>query len=113
MIFNVIPTPHFKRQAKRLLKRYPSLSEELSEFEKSLQANPEQGTPLGNKVYKIRLAIKSKGKGKSSGARIITYVVTSDLEVYLLSIYDKSDVSIIDDKTLKALVEETKSGKKN
>ena len=113
MIYNVIPTPHFKRQVKKLLKRYRSLKDELNELEKSIQANPEQGTALGNKVYKIRLAIKSQGKGKSGGARIITYVITSDLEVYLLSIYDKSDLSAIEDKTLKTLVEEIKNKKGN
>jgi hypothetical protein len=47
------------------------------------------GTPLGSNCYKIRLAIKSKGKGKSGGARVITYVITEKEEVILLAIYDK------------------------
>ena len=70
---------------------------------------PEAGTPLGNNTYKIRLAIKSKGKGKSGGARVITYVVTEDNEVYLLTIYDKSEFDNVDDKTIKAIVETLKS----
>lgn len=32
------------------------------------------GTPLKNNCYKIRLAIASKHKGKSGGARVITYL---------------------------------------
>jgi hypothetical protein len=56
---------------------------------------------LGNDTYKIRLAIKSKGKDKSGGGRVITYVVKDYKEVYLLTIYDKSEFENVDDKTLK------------
>ena len=109
MKFKVIPTPRFKKETKKLLKRYDSLKDELYELEKSLQLNPTQGTALGSNTFKIRLAIKSKGKGKSGGGRVITYVITSELEVYLLSIYDKSDISTIDNMTLKNLINEIKS----
>ena len=111
MSYKVLPTPLFKREAKRLLKRFASLKEELAEAERSLQNNPIQGTPLGHNVYKLRVAIKSKGKGKSGGARIITYVVMADSTVFLLSIYDKSEISNIDDKTLKLLVADVRSRK--
>ena len=57
-----------------------------------------------NDSYEIRIAIKSKGKGKSGGARVITYVVTDNNEVYLLTIYDKSEFDSIDDKTIKAII---------
>ena len=56
---------------------------------KNWKKNPELGTPLGNNIYKIRLAIASTGKGKSGGARIITYVAIPDETVLLLSIYNK------------------------
>ena len=59
------------------------------------------GTPLGNDCYKIRLAISSKGKGKSGGARVITYVKIIETSIFLLSIYDKADVANISDKELK------------
>lgn len=62
-----------------------------------------QGTPIGNDCYKIRLAIKSKGKGKSGGARVITHVYVSKTTVYLLIIYDKSDQKNISDNELKEL----------
>lgn len=101
-----MPTPLFKKQAKRLIKKYRSLANELSEFENSISENPTQGIALGNNTYKIRLSVESKGKGKSGGMRIITYVVTKQLEVYLLTIYDKSEMENIDSKTLKSLVSE-------
>jgi hypothetical protein len=39
------------------------------------------------------MKMSSKNKGKSAGARIITFVKFVNEEVYLLSIYDKSDLS--------------------
>ena len=61
----ILSTPLFGREAKALLKKYPSLADDLELLFESLQNNPLQGTPLGNDCYKIRLAIKSKGKGKN------------------------------------------------
>lgn len=75
-------------------------------MEKQLEVRPNAGTGLGNGMYKVRLAISSKGKGKSGGARVITYVVTEDHEVYLLSIYDKSEFDTVDTKAMKLLVRE-------
>ncbi len=59
------------------------------------------GTPLGNDCYKIRMTISSKGKGKSGGARVITYVKIIETSIFLLSIYDKADAANISDKELK------------
>lgn len=61
---------------------------------------------MGQDCYKIRLAVKSKGKGKSGGARIITYVVTDNEEVILLTIYDKQVRGTISEKELKELLDE-------
>jgi len=104
MSYEVIPTRLFKKQAKRLLKKYPSLKEELQELTSSLAEIPEQGTAIGCNTYKIRLAVKSKGRGKSGGMRIITYLVSKEGVIFLLTIYDKSDIDTIDDKTLRVLV---------
>ena len=56
---------------------------------------------MGNDCYKIRMAISSKGKGKSGGARIITFVQIVETNIFLLSIYDKADAENISDKELK------------
>jgi hypothetical protein len=66
--------------------------------------NPTARIPLGNNTFKIRIAIKSKGTGKSGGARVITYVVTENQEIYLLTIYDKSEFGTVDDETLKQII---------
>ena len=104
MNFSIKITAKFKRRAKLLLKKFPSFKQDLSNLINSLESNPMQGTPIGNDCYKIRLAIKSKGKGKSGGARVITHVYVSKTTVYLLIIYDKSDQKNISDKELKELL---------
>jgi mRNA-degrading endonuclease RelE of RelBE toxin-antitoxin system len=105
MSYNILPIPPFDRQLKRLCKKYPSLKEEYFELIESLEQNPEQGTNLGNRCYKIRLAIASKGKGKSGGARVITNFLIADQIVYLLSIYDKSEKENLTDKELNELLQ--------
>ena len=104
MKFSVIPSDKFKREVKRLIKKFPSLKRELIELNALLENRPETGTSLGNDTYKVRIAIKSKGKGKSGGARIITYVLIDNREIYLLTIYDRSEFDNIDDKTLKSII---------
>jgi mRNA-degrading endonuclease RelE of RelBE toxin-antitoxin system len=110
MSYSVIPVEKFKKEAKRLIKKYPSLKNELNELSSLLQATPTAGTSLGNSTYKIRIAIKSKGAGKSGGARVITYVVTENKEVYLLTIYDKADLDSVDDITLRKIIKSIKAG---
>jgi len=104
--YNVIPTPRFKDQSKRLVRKFPSLKKELTDFEKSLSLNPHQGISLGHDAFKIRLAVRSKGKGKSGGVRVITYLISKQQEIYLLSIYDKSEISTVADKELKRMIDE-------
>ena len=104
MNFKVLTIPPFDKQLKRLAKKYPSLKSEIVELITELQSNPKIGITLGNDCYKIRIAITSKGKGKSGGARIITYLAISENEVYLLSIYDKAEQSNISEKELLQLL---------
>ncbi|MDI9857882.1 type II toxin-antitoxin system RelE/ParE family toxin [Flectobacillus roseus] len=105
-MFKVLTTRSFERDAKSLLKKYVSLRSELVELGEVLAENPTLGTSLGHDCYKIRISIKSKGKGKSGGARVITYVVTEKSEVILLAIYDKQVKSDISSKELRILLED-------
>jgi mRNA-degrading endonuclease RelE of RelBE toxin-antitoxin system len=67
MNYNVLTIAPFDKQLKRLVKKYPSLKTEIANLITELQTEPTKGTSLGNDCYKIRLAIASKGKGKSAG----------------------------------------------
>ena len=64
MSYSIIPTDKFRKEAKRLAKKYPSLKADLTELNEQLIQNPKAGTALGNDTYKIRLAIKAKVKGR-------------------------------------------------
>jgi hypothetical protein len=88
-------TPIFEKYYKRYAKKYRSLATDLLELEEKLLENPALGTNLGDGLYKIRLAIKSKNKGKSGGFRVITYFIENqgdNNEIKLIIIYDKSEI---------------------
>ncbi|MGD9557508.1 MAG: type II toxin-antitoxin system RelE/ParE family toxin [Mangrovibacterium sp.] len=95
----VVVLDSFRRDAKRLQKRYQSLKTELERFIKQTEEYGAQGTSLGSGLYKARIAIKSKAKGKRGGLRIISYqeivLAATDSIVYLVAIYDKSETSTI------------------
>jgi mRNA-degrading endonuclease RelE of RelBE toxin-antitoxin system len=104
MSYRVKTIDVFEKQAKRLIKKYASLKNELFELVQDLKENPEQGIAIGKNCFKIRIAIASKGKGKSGGARIIANLVIKDSTVYLLSIYDKSEKESLTDRELSELL---------
>jgi hypothetical protein len=86
------------------MKKFPSLKKELQTLISELKKDPAKGTSIGHNCYKIRLAIASKGKGKSGGARIITHLVYKNDTVYLLSIYDKSGLENLSDKEIQEFI---------
>jgi len=104
MNYNIFTIPPFDKQLKRLSKKYPSLKTEFAELLESLEKQPKQGTTLGNNCYKIRLSIASKGKGKSGGARVITFLQIKEKSVYLLSVFDKTEQDSISNKELEHLI---------
>jgi len=106
MGYRVSPTKDFLNELKPLLKRYPSLRGELEEFGGQLVLEPTKGIGIGKGCFKVRLAIRSKGKGKSGGARVITCVVAVREVVYLISIFDKADKGSITNDRLKELLSE-------
>lgn len=84
-------TPGFARQSKRLKKKYPSWVEDLAVFAATLPDAPRQGESLGRSCYKVRVAITSKGQGKSGGVRVITFVRVEAERITLLTVFDKAD----------------------
>ncbi|TNF41805.1 MAG: hypothetical protein EP310_06805 [Bacteroidetes bacterium] len=105
MNYNVIATHRFEKEIKRLVKKYPSLKTEFSLLIHQLKQSPKKGINIGNNCYKIRLAIASKGKGKSGGARVISYLYNSNETVYLLTVYDKNEKSGLKPNELKEMIE--------
>ena len=99
----------FARGAKALRKKYPSFESDYEKFLEELEKNPISGESLGLHTYKYRMAIASKGRGHSGGARVITltYTVSERAgEIILLLIYDKADVSSVKVNVVKKIVKE-------
>jgi len=103
MSYRVDIIEHFEREAKKLKKKFPSLKQEITNLVDELEDDPKKGTLIGKGFYKIRLAIRSKEKGKRGGVRVITYFKIVYKTVYLVSIYDKSIKSDIGEDELNAL----------
>ena len=98
----------FLIQFKRLSKKYRSLKSDIKDLKDSLVIDPYQGTSLGKGVRKVRMAIASKGKGKSGGARVITYNLYQEgnsVIIDLLTIYDKGEISNISDEFISFLLD--------
>lgn len=115
MKYSIIVIDNFKREAKPLLKKYPSLRNELEVLQAQLLENPRMGVKITENLYKIRLAVKSKGRGKSGGMRVLTFVWeilveededNSETTIFLASIYDKSEEENVSDKDLKRIIDE-------
>ena len=94
----------FKRNAKRLSKKYPSLAADLRVLQIELSENPTIGTLIAENRYKVQLKIASKKTGKSGGGRVITYLKIQDDELWLLTLYDKSEMENVYDGFLDDLV---------
>lgn len=104
----ILITREFKKNYKQLSRKYPSLPEDLKEFQSQLLSNPFLGVELAGGFRKIRLSIKSKGKSKSGGARVITfnYLVEKTCDrIVLVKMYDKSEVENISDKDIRQAFE--------
>lgn len=71
MSYEVIALRPFERDLKRLLKKHPSLKKDIAALGAELEQDPFMGKPLGRDCYKVRVAITSKGRGKSGGGRVI------------------------------------------
>ena len=104
MSFEIRTIPELNQRDKALVKKYVSLKRDLQALVEILAKEPRQGTALGRGCYKVPMSIASKGKGKSGGARVITCVRIVGNEVWLLTIYDKSQKASFTDKELAQLV---------
>lgn len=103
----IVVGPEFKREFKRLYKKYRSLLDDFVTWKNEFLNNPLLGDDLGGGVRKVRMAIASKGKGKSGGARILTLNLMIDpesMKITLLTIYDKSEIANVKDDYIKYLL---------
>jgi mRNA-degrading endonuclease RelE of RelBE toxin-antitoxin system len=104
MNYSFIITENFAKELKSLAKKYASLKDDVTALKTNIEKELNLADDLGEGFKKIRLNIKSKGRGKSGGARIITYEViinVDNTDLYFGSIYDKNQFDTIDIAILK------------
>ncbi|MEM6396602.1 MAG: hypothetical protein AAF741_09660 [Bacteroidota bacterium] len=108
MNFEIRFSREFQRRAKKLSKKYPSFKKDIEEIAKSLSNDPYQGVVIGPNTYKVRFKISSKGKGKSGGGRLITYVRVVEVEttniINVITVYDKSEIASVPYRLIKELI---------
>lgn len=107
MNYNITTTPVFDKELKRLSKKHRSLESDILLLKKNIQKELTLADDLGDGFRKVRLNIKSKGKGKSGGGRIITYetIISIDsTEVIFAVIYDKSEFGTVDVAIIKDII---------
>ena len=110
---NFLVKPRFDRNYKKLKKKYPSLPADVELFKKDFADNHNAGTSLGGGFRKVRLAVRSKGKGKSGGARIITCELCLKAEgdtIVLVDIYDKAELDSLKESEYIRLLQDFISG---
>lgn len=107
MNYSIKTSKSFDKEIKRLGKRYASMADDFEHLIEELTVNPALGTDLGSGLRKIRMRITSKGRGKSGGARVITFTVViamEEAEINLLYIYDKAERSSISTSEIEELL---------
>lgn len=112
MSFDIRTIRSFDKKLKKLAKKYHSIKEDLAALTADLRKNPTQGADLGNNLHKVRMVISDKGKGKSHGARVITYTALVSVDegtVTLLTLYDKSEQDSIGQKEIDELLAELRA----
>lgn len=108
MNYSIETSESFDKEAKRLTKHYTSFKKDYEVLLNELTQNPKLGTDLGGGLRKIRMKITSKDKGKSGGARVISFTVIvseQDAVLNLLYIYDKAERSSISSKEIEELLQ--------
>ena len=107
MSLEIVLTDYFKSGFKKLSKRHKSLADDLESFIRELRENPDSGVEIIPHVRKVRMAIKSKGRGKSGGARVITYdayVSEKNGTLYLVLIYDKANTDNVKKNVIEDII---------
>ena len=111
MNLKIVSLNSFKRDVKKLFKKYKLLAKDLKTLIDELEENPKAGIALANSCYKIRLANSSIPTGKSGGFRVIYYFLDKDENVYLMSIYSKTDLQNINDEKLSQILRDNGLGR--
>jgi len=97
-------TELFDKQVKKLRKKNKNIKRDLDTLLLNFETLHTQSITIKKNLFKARIANSSKNKGKSAGYRVYYYVLVEET-TYLLTIYDKSETTMIDEELLVDLIE--------
>ena len=100
MNLKIISLNSFSKDVKKLYKKYKKLPTDLENLKKELLQNPRAGIEIGNNCYKIRLVNSSVPTGKRGGFRVIYYFIDNQNNLFLLTMYSKTELDNISDARL-------------
>ena len=100
MNLKIVNLNSFTKDVKHLYKKYKSIPKDLQSLQNTLLGNPKAGIALGNSLYKIRLANSSIPTGKSGGYRVIYYYLDNQNNIYLMTMYSKTELENISEEKL-------------
>jgi mRNA-degrading endonuclease RelE of RelBE toxin-antitoxin system len=106
MNLTLITLDSFNKDVKKLHKKYKNISADLKWLKQTLLHDPKSGVELSRHCYKIRLANSSVPIGKSGGFRVVYYYLDADHNLYLMSIYSKSEMESIREERLIDILKE-------
>ena len=94
----------FNKAVKKLKKKYIHIENDYMNFVNTIETIEDLGTNLGNNIYKVRIKNSDKNSGKSSGYRLISHLKLIENELYLMFIYDKSEIENINEKEIDTFI---------
>ena len=105
-VIQIIVSPDFQAQTRKLGKRYRSIRTDLQPLLNDIQSGNFMGdrlTDTGAIIFKVRLKNSDIQKGKSGGYRVI-YQLRDNTCVLLLVIYSKSDQEDVSTDQIRAII---------
>lgn len=99
VVMKILFSEYFKKQLKKLKKKYPHVKEDLLEIISAF--HPKNEIPIGRSIYKIRIGSTDMQKGKSGGFRSYIYLYVKKELLLPLCIYPKSETESITENELK------------
>ncbi len=102
--FDVYEGERFAKELKRLSKKYKNIKKDCKVFVDSIKDESSLGVDMGGGLYKARIANSDKNKGKSAGYRLISYIKVTESEIWLVHIYDKSELENITENKLDEII---------
>jgi mRNA-degrading endonuclease RelE of RelBE toxin-antitoxin system len=97
----------FSKQLKKLAKKYKNIKKDLLEFMNDFDEIHQKAISIKTNIFKVRVKNSDKNKGKSAGYRIYYYLKINE-KVFLLTIYDKSEIEMINEEILNKMIKDFK-----